>query len=123
MLQAIRGQAASWIVKGLFALLILSFVAWGVTDWLRSAARPTLVAEIGPVRIEPGQFSQAVSQEMQRFRQALGVNIDRDQARQFGLAERVIDQIVERTLLELEARRVGVAISDAVVADAIRNNP
>ncbi|MBV8166604.1 MAG: peptidyl-prolyl cis-trans isomerase [Alphaproteobacteria bacterium] len=123
MLQAIRGHAASWIVKALFALLILSFVAWGVTDWLRSAQRPTVVAEIGPVRVEPAAFSQAVSQEMQRFRQALGVNIDRDQARQFGLADRVIEQIVERTLLELEARRIGLAISDEVVAAAIRSNP
>ena len=62
MLQAIRGQAASWIVKVLFVLLILSFVAWGVTDWLRSASRPSVVAEIGSVRIEPAQFAQAVSQ-------------------------------------------------------------
>jgi peptidyl-prolyl cis-trans isomerase D len=123
MLQAIRGQAASWIVKALFVVLILSFVAWGVTDWLHSAARPTIVAEIGPVRIEPAYFAQAVSQEMQRFRQALGVNLDRDQARQFGLADRVIEQIVGRTLLELEAQRVGVTISNEVVRDAIRDNP
>ena len=123
MLQAIRGKAASWIVKILFVLLILSFTAWGVTDWLRSAARPSVVAEIGPVRIEPAAFAQAVSQEMQRFRQALGVNLDREQARQFGLADRVIEQIVERTLLELEARRVGVTISDDVVRESIRNNP
>jgi peptidyl-prolyl cis-trans isomerase D len=123
MLQAIRGQAASWIVKALFVVLILSFVAWGVTDWLRSASRPTVVAEIGPVRIEPAYFAQAVSEEMQRFRQALGVNFDRDQARQFGLADRVIEQLVERTLLELEARHVGVTISNEVVRDAIRANP
>ncbi|MBI3514416.1 MAG: SurA N-terminal domain-containing protein [Proteobacteria bacterium] len=123
MLQAIRGQAASWIVKLLFVLLILSFAAWGVTDYLQSATRPTIVAEIGPVRIEPANFSQAVAQEMQRFRQTLGVNFDREQARQFGIADRVIEQIVEHTLLELEARRLGVTISDEVVREAIRTNP
>src|SRR5215831_7354078 len=123
MLQAIRGRAASWIVKVLFVLLILSFTAWGVTDYLRSASRPTIVAEIGPVRIEPAAFSQAVQQEMQRFRQTLGVNFDREQAKQFGIADRVIDQIVEQTLLELEARRLCVTISDDVVREAIRNNP
>src|SRR5260221_6253064 len=123
MLQAIRGQAASWIVKLLFVLLILSFMAWGVTDYLQSASRPTIVAEIGPVRIEPANFAQAVAQEMQRFRQTLGVNFDREQARQYGIADRVLEQIVEHTLLELEARRLGVTISDEVVRDAIRNNP
>ncbi|HUA52589.1 MAG TPA: peptidyl-prolyl cis-trans isomerase [Candidatus Sulfotelmatobacter sp.] len=123
MLQAIRGQAASWIVKILFVLLIISFAAWGVADWLRSATHPTEVAEIGPVRIEPDAFSRAVSQEMQRFRQALGANFNRDQAKQFGLADRVIEEMVERTLLELEARRIGVTISDAVVRESIENNP
>src|SRR5579862_4527671 len=123
MLQAIRGQASSWIVKVLFGLLIITFGFWGVDSWLKSAATPTTVAEVGPVRIEPPQFSQAVQLEMQRFRQILGSNFDRDQARQFGIGDRVIEQIVARTLLQLEARRVGVVISDAAVRDAIRDNP
>jgi len=122
MLQAIRGKAASWVVKILFVLLIASFAAWGVADWLRSATTPSVVAEIGSVRIAPEAFSQAVSLEMQRFRQILGGNFDREQARQFGIADRVIEQIVGRTLLELEARRIGVTITDDEVRDAIRDN-
>ena len=50
MLQAIRGQASSWIVKVLFGLLIITFGFWGVDSWLKSAATPTTVAEVGPVR-------------------------------------------------------------------------
>src|SRR5258708_30321997 len=123
MLQAIRGKAASWVVKLLFVLLILSFVAWGVTDYINSAARPTIVAEIGPVRIEPANFAQAVAQEMQRFRQTLGVNFDREQARQYGIADRVLEQIVEHTLLELEAPRPGVTISDEALPHPLRHNP
>src|SRR5260221_14235927 len=112
MLQAIRGQAASWIVKLLFVLLILSFMAWGVTDYLQSASRPTIVAEIGPVRIEPANFAQAVAKEMPPFPQALGVNFDREQARQNGIADRVLDQTVEPRLLAPEARPPGVTLSD-----------
>src|SRR5258706_3116291 len=123
MLQAIRGRAASWIVKILFVLLILSFTAWGVTDWLQSASRPQIVAEIGPVRVDPNTFSQAVSNEMQRFRQMFGANFDREQAKQFGIGDRVIEQIIQKTLLELEARRLGVTVSDQVLRDMIRTNP
>jgi len=123
MLQAIRGRAGSWIVKVLFALLIVTFVAWGVGDWLRSAATPSVVAEIGPVRIDPSTFQQAVSAEMQRFRQVLGPNFDREQARQFGVADRVIDQIVSSTLVQLEARRLGVTITNDELREAIRDNP
>jgi peptidyl-prolyl cis-trans isomerase D len=122
MLQAIRGKAASWIVKILFVLLIFSFAAWGVADWLRSATTPSVVAEIGSVRIDPESFAQAVTLEMQRFRQILGGNFDREQARQFGIGDRVIEQIVARTLLDLEARRIGVTVTDDEVRDAIRDN-
>jgi peptidyl-prolyl cis-trans isomerase D len=123
MLQAIRGRAASWIVKILFVMLILSFVAWGVADWVNSAARPQVVAEIGPVRVDPNTFSQAVTNEMQRFRQMFGANFDREQAKQFGIGDRVIEQIIAKTLVELEAKRLGLTISDQVLRDAIRNNP
>jgi len=94
--------------KILFVLLIASFTAWGVADWVRSASTPSVVAEIGPVRIDPNNFSQAVATEMQRFRQILGASFDREQARQFGIGDRVIEQIVASTLVELEARRLGV---------------
>ncbi len=37
MLQAIRSKAGSFVVKALFALLILTFGIWGIGDIFRNA--------------------------------------------------------------------------------------
>jgi peptidyl-prolyl cis-trans isomerase D len=123
MLQAIRGQAASWIVKALFVVLIFSFVAWGVADYIARSRTPTSVATVGSRSIDPTALSNAVSQESQRLRQIFGSNLERDQLRQLGVVDQVLNRLIGQTLVELEAQRLGVTIDDAVVRSAIQQNP
>src|ERR1700761_6751026 len=108
MLQAIRGQAASWIVKALFVVLIFSFVAWGVADYIARSRTPTSVATVGSRSIDPTALSNAVSQESQRLRQIFGSNLERDQLRQLGVVDQVLNRLIGQTLVELEAQRLGV---------------
>src|SRR5258706_8795796 len=122
MLQAIRGQAATWIVKALFVVLILSFVAWGVTDYISRSHAPSSVATVGTVEISPTQLSNAVSQESQRLRQIFGT-LEREQLKQLGIIDQVLQRLIGQTLIELEARRLGVTIDDQVLRGAIQNNP
>ena len=122
MLQAIRGQAASWIVKALFVVLILSFVGWGIGDYIARTRAPTSVATVGNVEISPTQLSNAVSQESQRLRQVFG-NLEHDQLKQLGIIDQVLNRLIGQTLVELEARRLGVTIDDAVLRDSIQANP
>jgi peptidyl-prolyl cis-trans isomerase D len=123
MLQAIRGQAASWIVKALFCVLILSFVAWGVADYIARSRAPTSVATVGDISIEPATLSNAVNQESQRLRQIFGNNLEREQLRQLGVVDQVLNRLIGQTLVELEARRIGVTIDDSVLRGAIQSNP
>lgn len=122
MLQAIRGQAASWIVKALFVVLILSFVGWGIGDYIARSRAPTSVATVGAVEISPTQLSNAVSQESQRLRQIFG-NLEHEQLKQLGIIDQVLNRLIGQTLVELEARRLGVTIDDAVLRGAIQSNP
>jgi peptidyl-prolyl cis-trans isomerase D len=122
MLQAIRGQAASWIVKALFVVLILSFVAWGVADYVSRSHAPTSVATVGTIEISPSQLSNAVNQESQRLRQIFG-SLEREQLKQLGIIDQVLNRLIGQTLVELEARRLGVTIDDEVLRGAIQGNP
>src|SRR5258706_10537746 len=122
MLQAIRGQAASWIVKALFVVLILSFVAWGVADYVSRSHAPTSVATVGTIEISPSQLSNAVNQESQRLRQIFG-SLEREQLKQLGIIDQVLNRLIGQTLVELEARRLGVTIDDEVLRSAIQSNP
>ena len=46
MLQAIRSKAGSFVVKGLFGLLILTFGIWGIGDIFRTRSSDTTVATV-----------------------------------------------------------------------------
>lgn len=121
LLQAIRGKAATWIVKILFILLIISFGAWGVTDYLNRSTHPVAVATVGKAEIRPADLNAAVERERERLRAYFGA-LDRDQMRQLGLTDQALDQMITRLLIEQEAGRLGVTISDAVVRQAIQSS-
>ncbi len=119
MLQAIRSRAATWVVKVLFVLLIISFGAWGIADYINRGGRATHVATVGDQTIEPQRVNQALTEEIQRLRQMLGPTFDREQARQFGIVDSVLDGLITRSLVEQEAKRLGLQVSDEGVRTAI----
>jgi peptidyl-prolyl cis-trans isomerase D len=123
MLQSIRNQAASWVVKLLFVLLILSFGAWGVTDYMNAAGKRSTPITVGDATIDPNQVSQAVNAEVQRMRQFLGPQFSREQAKAFGIVDSVLDGLVVRALLEQEGKRIGVTVSDELVRQTIQSDP
>lgn len=122
MLQAIRGRAASWVVRILFVMLIFSFLGWGISDYLNKAKAPSEVARVGSVRIDPQVFSTMVSRELERLRRVVG-SLDRAQAKQLGLIDQVLNQMISQSLVEQEGRRLGIVVSDAVVRGEILRNP
>ncbi|EWY42287.1 parvulin peptidyl-prolyl isomerase [Skermanella stibiiresistens SB22] len=122
MLQALRSTVGSWVVKILFVLLILSFLGWGIGDIFQGRT-DTTVAEVGDVKISTQELDTAFRQELGRLRQMLGGQIDAEQARQLGLVNQSLDQLIQRTLLSMAADEAGLRVSDQLVLSELRNEP
>ncbi len=122
MLTSLRQGAASWLAKILFALLILSFAAWGVGDYL-SPDVDDAVAMVGESEIGAEEFRRDYSRQFNAMRQRLGGNITPAIAAQLGLPEEVLQAAVRRRLVELEAARLGLAVGDGQVRRAIEEDP
>lgn len=118
MLNALRKAAGSWVAKILFVLLIISFAAWGIGDFLRPSADEA-VAEVGGSKISPEEYRSAFNRELDRLRQRFGPNLTQELAVQLGLADQVLSQLVEQHLHSLEAHDLGVRIGDDVVVQWI----
>lgn len=121
MLQAIRNRTGSWIVKGLFVFLLLSFAAWGVEGYIHEARQGRAHIEIGDRSIDEQSFLQQVDGQLAQFRQVLGT--DRAQLKQLGFVDRAIDGVIDQYRLEEEARRLGIRISDDLVRESILRIP
>lgn len=123
MLQAIRDMGKSWLAKVLFVLLIASFGIWGVGDLFRGNPQQRTVATVGDTKITVAEVEIAFQNSMTEARQVFGPELTSKQARQMGLMDRSLNILIETTLFNLEAQRLGINISDEAAFLDISNRP
>ncbi|MFA6022218.1 MAG: SurA N-terminal domain-containing protein, partial [Rhodospirillales bacterium] len=122
MLETIRKHSASLLIKVLFSLLILSFLGWGVGDFISGRARVKVVAEVDGVAISPVQFDREYQREVGRLERMFGTKLDREQARALGLVDATMARIINETLYDMGARSMGVTASDGAIRASIEKD-
>ncbi|MDH3230644.1 MAG: SurA N-terminal domain-containing protein, partial [Alphaproteobacteria bacterium] len=122
MLQQLRSSAASLVAKLLVVLLIISFAAWGVTDYITQGQQDDSVATIGDVAISSTELSEAFQRELNRF-QAQGIELTAEQARGLGLLDQVLDRLISARVYEAGGDWLGMAVSDDAVRKVITEEP
>jgi peptidyl-prolyl cis-trans isomerase D len=120
MLQSLRQHASSWIVKILFAFLILSFGLWGVHD-IFTGERDPVVAKVSGTKITLTQLNDALRQEMARFQPLFGGTLDLDQAKQLGLVDQALNKLVDGAVFSNAVADYGLLINDEMVRRHIQN--
>jgi peptidyl-prolyl cis-trans isomerase D len=123
MLQAIRSKAGSFVVKGLFVLLILIFGIWGIGDIFRSRPTDTVIATVGDQSIQAEDLQTAMRRELERLGARFGASIDIQQAKKLGIVDDVLEALIDRRLLDEKAAQLRLVVSDEVVRNAITDNP
>ena len=117
--QGAVGKAVMTVVMG---LIIISFAVWGVGDMLRGFTSTT-VATVGGFSISQAAFANAVQSETFRLQQRLRQPITPQQARQLGIDGQVLDRMIDEAALNARARSLGLAISEATIAQVVRDDP
>ncbi|HUL75969.1 MAG TPA: SurA N-terminal domain-containing protein [Vicinamibacteria bacterium] len=81
------------------------------------------VVSVGGLPVSVGEFQQSYNRLRQRYSQIYQGRLDENMLRQMGLEEQVLEGLVTDRLVELEAKRLGVSVSDEAVARAIATSP
>jgi peptidyl-prolyl cis-trans isomerase D len=123
MLEAIRKRAGSFVVKILFLFLVLSFGVWGIADVFRPGGGADWAAEVGDVEISSSAFQEEYRQTLRRLSQAMGGNMDAEQARALGLPSSVLNHMIEGALFDQAAADLGVTTTDAMAREQIKADP
>lgn len=126
MLRDIHRLSSNWLGKivmgAVMGILIISFGVWGIGDIFRGFGRST-VAKVGGTEITIEQFRQIYTERLQQLGRQIGRPLTQDQARAFGIDRQVLQQIVAETTLNEEAKRLGLAQSDAEIVRQISLDP
>jgi peptidyl-prolyl cis-trans isomerase D len=106
----------------LFGILIASFAIWGIGDIFRTTPQGA-VATVGKTEISLDQFRTAYNNEIQRLNRQFRTTITPEQARTFGIDQRVLARLVSEAVLSERARGLGLSVSDQLVARSILDEP
>lgn len=116
MIQAFHKFSQSRVAKIFLAILALSFMAFfGGGSWFQSRDPHAVVAEVGGSSIGRYEFAEKVQQQAQLAMRE--TSMSREELLNSGLPQMVLSQLVQETLLNLEAAHLGLTVSD----EAIRN--
>jgi peptidyl-prolyl cis-trans isomerase D len=123
MLISLRSKGASWIVKGLFVILIGSFALWGVPDIYRNFQSAPVAATVGSTRITADELRRNVDFNVKQLQRRSGKQLDPELLRQLGVVDRALDGMIEPALLEAYATSLGMAVPQDMLQKAIKSDP
>jgi len=109
-------------MAAVMGVLIISFAVWGIADIFRGFGQSTL-AKIGRTEISTEQFRQLYTEKLQQIGRQFGRPLTMDQARAFGLDRQLLQQIIAEATLDDNARKLGLAQSDAETMRMVYNDP
>jgi peptidyl-prolyl cis-trans isomerase D len=122
MLDALRASSQTWVGRIIMALvmglLIIAFGFWGIADIFRGFGANKL-ARVGSVEITTEAYRDAYQNEMLSLQQKEHRAISADEAHQMGLDRQVLYRLVSDAVLEEEAHRLGLAMSDQNLAKRV----
>lgn len=123
MLDVFRSASKTWIVRLLFALLALSFVAWGAGDVVRGGVGRSPAIEIGKTSMSAAEVMAEFKREVERLQPLFGGKLTPEDARKMGMLDRTIDSLIARTLIDEAARSLGLAATDELILRRVASNP
>ncbi|MEN1960241.1 SurA N-terminal domain-containing protein [Luteimonas sp. MJ246] len=143
MLQALREKTSGWIALVIVILLAIPFAFFGMEQYLfqnsanyaaKVEAPPSWwrsAPDIWPVRkafwvsreVSPDEFRNEFEAARQQARATEGEAYDARAFEQMDNKLRVLDQLVDRTVLALAAQNAGVAVGNARVAEVVSTMP
>ncbi len=121
MLDKMRQNASNWVIKTLFAIIILAFVfAFGMGG-MNNSGDP-IIAYVDEDPITTVAFQQAYEEYRENLHRQ-NPNISAEQLQDPQIKQIVLGQLVNQKLIREEAERLGVNVSAAEVRDAISRIP
>lgn len=110
MLDYIRSNAQTWGIKVVFGVIILVFVFWGVGSF-NDGNTVNIVAKVNGDAITIQQFEKAYRDAEESIIQS-NQGITREMLKEQKLGQQVLRELVQQSLVNQEAARVGIAVSN-----------
>lgn len=112
-------QEKKRVVQIVLFLIIITFGFFGVDSYRKSGGGGDAPATINGEKISQQEFSNALRQQQDRVREQAGANFDPSLFDKPEIKQMILDSLINQRLLSLQARSVGLTLSDDQLAQII----
>lgn len=123
MLDSLRQAAGTWVAKLLLVLLIGSFAVWGISGRMIGGFTSNAVITAGETTVSVFEYRLAYDRQLSILSQRFGQRITREQAKALGVDNQVLAQLVAGAVLDEQARKMGLGLSDQRLAELTAEDP
>ncbi len=117
MFDAVRNNKK--IVQVFLLLITLPFAFWGVDSYVKNMGGDGELASVGGTPILPGEFQQAMRDQQERMRNAMGASFNPAMLESTEAKRAVLENLVNQRLLALDAAKMRLTVSDDRIRDTI----
>ncbi len=122
MLTEIRERATGWIAWIIVIIISIPFVLWGINEYFAGGASLNVVVVNGE-EIDQQQYRTALEERRNIARRVMGSQFDADIVNSPEFRNAVIDDLINRRLLDQDAESAGYRVSDEQLAGFITTSP
>ncbi|MFO7753447.1 MAG: SurA N-terminal domain-containing protein [Desulfobacteraceae bacterium] len=117
MLQYLRDNTGSWIIKIILGLIVVVFIFLGMGSLGSKQGGP--VATVDDESISLDEYKESYSRLKQEMRQRFGGNLNQEVMDMLNLKQQAMNRIVNRKLMAREAERLGITVSKRELRDSL----
>lgn len=123
MLEAIRDRAQGWIAKVILALITIPFALWGIDSYFSGGGQAESVADVGDAKVTRQAFADALKEQTDQMRQAMGPNFDPAAVETKAFREQVLTRLTDEEAMLQEAKAAGLLVPDTQLAAVLQQLP
>ncbi len=127
-MEFLRVAAKTWVAKVLMGLLVLSFGVWGIKDvstsflgefmsW--SGWGPKDLVHAAGQTIRQPEYNVALQQMLKNLSEQSGQNLTIDDAKRLGIDKSVLENMINKTVVQAQAAKLALAVSDSAIVQTI----
>jgi peptidyl-prolyl cis-trans isomerase D len=121
MLNLMRKNAGTWLIKILLGAIVLVFIFWGVGSFRDREVGRVAMVNGDPIMIE--EYNDTYNRVLEQIKQRYGNRLNDEMLKMLQIKKQTMDQLIEKRLLLSEARRLNFSVSDEELAVTIRSIP
>jgi len=119
MLQALRNGTKSNLMRAFLLVLVVGFGMWGIGDIFRSSPNDEDAITVDNITVSANEVALTFDWARRFYYPGLNNN----EAIATGLMDQIIAELIERSLFEAEAARLGLTVTRDMAKQSLRTNP